>query len=705
MISCVIQRCHVQQMVVPRFSVDSASHRRCTSTMSRWKTLGGESSTQKSKDHHGRNGEILKRIKEVKHVEDSRRVVEQLLKEGSPIAVDMEGINTGVTGLIQIRDVHGNFSFFRPRKNPALYQEGGLAKLLESPHILKILHASTGDAASVYKDGVKMWGVYDTEVAHRVLEFQINGASLTNVQSIGLNNLCAYCGIESNPLKGKIKFNPWNQRNENENKTVMSEEFMLYCAWDVEQLHEIHQILSSLITPDYQHLQAQLSEVELLRSIDPNLATIKKANVKAMESRALFLSYLSASVKKPDLYKMLALFEGNRQVFFSPQHQSAHLVLESRMAAVQALEKLKASRRSLGTTGNKASMKLVAKLEINEVFVVDNEAGTEVVTDGLTPYELTVEVLTAVVDAKVPVVMEFVSSDSSDSSETVIEIYYGSDPIVKLLLNRENVDAGLGALMASEAVPKVLLKIGDMAVSQAFKAFRRLDVEVANIFDIESAAKFFDFAECGQSVFTSAGKKIQRLVAKYGLPGIPAAGKVEWYYLTFLHLATILPPPILRLLEEKSKLEVGLACYQDLSELKFLRQELRKRMDQQTLHLRKLSGSKAAFKTFVEETIEAGGQEMLDYQTLPRGVSLVTFPTRRTALEALTLLQSQLDTPAPHFRFVVTFPERCGTLLDNLPPPPQAQLDELEARRVLHLRELKEARLAFLEEGTNQPSS
>ena len=91
--------------------------------------------------------------------------------------------------------------------------------------------------------------------------------------------------------------------------------------------------------------------------------------------------------------------------------------------------------------------------------------------------------------------------------------------------------------------------------------------------------------------------------------------------------------------------------WQDLSVLKFLRQELRKRMDQQTLHLRKLSGSKAAFKTFVEETIEAGGQEMLDYQTLPRGVSLVTFPTRRTALEALTLLQSQLDTPAPHFRF------------------------------------------------------
>ena len=83
-----------------------------------------------------------------------------------------------------------------------------------------------------------------------------------------------------------------------------------------------------------------------------------------------------------------------------------------------------------------------------------------------------------------------------------------------------------GALMASEAVPKILLKIGDEAVSQAFKAFNRLDVKVANIFDIESAAKFHDYAECGQSVFTSAGKKIQRLAAKFGLPASPAAGKV-----------------------------------------------------------------------------------------------------------------------------------------------------------------------------------
>ena len=137
-----------------------------------------------------------------------------------------------------------------------------------------------------------------------------------------------------------------------------------------------------------------------------------------------------------------------------------------------------------------------------------------------------------------------------------------------------------GALMANEDVPKILLKAGgEQNVAQAFKTFSRLDVKVANIFDIESAAKFLDYAECGQSVFTSAGKKIQRLAAKYGLPDSTADGKVvyfeishcsfyevsfqvEWCYLTFLHLTSILPPCILSLLEEKSKLEVGIASYQ-----------------------------------------------------------------------------------------------------------------------------------------------
>ena len=90
---------------------------------------------------------------------------------------------------------------------------------------------------------------------------------------------------------------------------------------------------------------------------------------------------------------------------------------------------------------------------------------------------------------------------------------------------------------------------------------------------------------------------------------------------------------------------------QDISELKSERLALRKRMEGQTLHLRKFSGSRANFQAFVEETIREGGQEIQDFHNLARGVSLITFETRRTALEALLLLQTQLDTQASPFRF------------------------------------------------------
>ena len=53
-------------------------------------------------------------------------------------------------------------SCFRTGINPDLFWGGGLAELLESPSVLKILHAATVDAQSVYKDGVRMWNIFDT---------------------------------------------------------------------------------------------------------------------------------------------------------------------------------------------------------------------------------------------------------------------------------------------------------------------------------------------------------------------------------------------------------------------------------------------------------------------------------------------------------------------------------------------------------------
>ncbi len=37
------------------------------------------------------------------------------------------------------------------------------------------MHASSVDCMSAYKDGVNIWGLYDTAVAHRVLQLQTSG--------------------------------------------------------------------------------------------------------------------------------------------------------------------------------------------------------------------------------------------------------------------------------------------------------------------------------------------------------------------------------------------------------------------------------------------------------------------------------------------------------------------------------------------------
>ena len=95
--------------------------------------------------------------------------------------------------------------------------------------------------------------------------------------------------------------------------------------------------------------------------------------------------------------------------------------------------------------------------------------------------------------ARAPVVIDFVAV----GEDTLVELYLGASPVVKLPLSKEMVEAGLGEVMASEEVVKVVLKVDTEATQQALKALTRLGVRVAGVFDLESAAKFADYAEVG----------------------------------------------------------------------------------------------------------------------------------------------------------------------------------------------------------------
>jgi len=624
---------------------------------------------------------LLASIRVVEEVGECRRVVDRLLEQGGALAVDMEGIMEGVTGLVQVRDCEGEIYFFRPRRNPALYRKGGLAELLEAPHLVKILHGSSGDSAAMYRDGVGLWGVWDTEVAYRVLQYFAAGESLISQPNIGLNPLCAFCGLEENPLKGKFDFRLDAKRYED--AAEMSSDFLLYCAWDVAQLHAIHATLAALLPPDAAHLHQQLCELHLLRPIDPHLVGVKRSRIKSMESSSVFLSKLRPSISKPHLYKQVSMLEGHKHVLVSPSHRTAHLVLGSRQAAVQALELLAPTFRG--------AARLVIRLEENEELVAE---GGQAGSDGLAPAATCREVLGAVARARAPVVIDFVAV----GEDTLVELYLGASPVVKLPLSKEMVEAGLGEVMASEEVVKVVLKVDTEATQQALKALTRLGVRVAGVFDLESAAKFADYAEVGQSVFTAASKKIQKMAARYGLPAeaVQVEGKVAWLYLSYVHLSTHLAPPILDLLQEKTVLEVGLGCYTDLASYRERRQQLRTRLDSLSLHLRKLSGTKAAFRAFVEATLREAGREAEGYTELPRGAAILQFHDRNTSRKALALLQAKVDSGTSGFRFVVTSPESLGTLTEKPPPAVRADLAVVEGRRRAHLAALAEEGLAHL---------
>jgi hypothetical protein len=126
-------------------------------------------------------------------------------------------------------------NLFRTGINPDLIRKSYLKEVLENPDIVKIMHASTGDALAVYKEGqcvftqciqssgsytmsllysgVRMWNLYDTAIAHKVIQYQNNGTPLT-ASTLSFNNICDFYGVTSNPLKQFMSGTLWKRQND-----------------------------------------------------------------------------------------------------------------------------------------------------------------------------------------------------------------------------------------------------------------------------------------------------------------------------------------------------------------------------------------------------------------------------------------------------------------------------------------------------------
>ena len=100
----------------------------------------------------------------------------------------------------------------------------------------------------------------------------------------------------------------------------------------------LHDFLQREISPCYHHLVNQMSEIEILRAIDPGLAKSKRKNLKSMSELSLFLSDLPPATSPPDLYLSLAgQTSGHKHVQLSQISGTASVLLDNREMVVKAV--------------------------------------------------------------------------------------------------------------------------------------------------------------------------------------------------------------------------------------------------------------------------------------------------------------------------------------------------------------------------------
>ena len=84
---------------------------------------------------------VLQVSRVVVSVRESAQIVEELLRAGQPVGLDGEGVNLGPKGqmtLLQMSTVRGEVIIFDVQTTPAIMTQGGLQRLLESEHIIKV---------------------------------------------------------------------------------------------------------------------------------------------------------------------------------------------------------------------------------------------------------------------------------------------------------------------------------------------------------------------------------------------------------------------------------------------------------------------------------------------------------------------------------------------------------------------------------------
>ena len=363
----------------------------------------------------------------------------------------------------------------------------------------------------------------------------------------------------------------------------------------------MYEILQRGISPCYHHLVSQMSEIEVLRAIDPGLAKAKRKNLKNLSLLSLFLSNLPPDTSPADLYiSLTGQTSGYKHVYFSMESRTANVLLESREMAVTAFKEYN-NWATEDMKSHATNCRLVVENFDNETFTETGgeptEAGSEIdaVFSGQSKTSASIEpdqcrdIVRALLSSKSPVVVDFsLHSAEGEGEESVgVELYLGTMPSYKLILSRQIlVDGDLASLFSGEPV-KVINRMDSLAVSSAVSFLFKNNVNVRNVFDLSMAARSVDFFKYGQSWFQQ-GMPSTKNIGKYiGLTIDPRTSKQHQSYLAYLELRRTIPPKIHSLLETFSEYEmISAARTPESLKAKAKRSDLKRDLENKCVHVR-----------------------------------------------------------------------------------------------------------------------
>ena len=550
-------------------------------------------------EHYMRESSVQNVLQRTRIIEDEREsadIVNQIRNFGQPIGVDMEGHHGKTVGLVQVKSSDGAIYLFRTGANSEILGKGQLKALLEDSKIVKVFHGGTGDAIVIYKCGVKMVNIYDTALAQIVIEYQDLGRSIhkSRGQFMSFNKICNHYGVTVNPMKIDMKkSNMLWLKEDVYKKPKLPDEMIAYAAYDVEPLLDLHAITASLIEDDYLPVMRDLCDEDIIRNVDPQLLKLKKAYLNDKEYRTVFIKNLKsktggARVNKAEVYELLAMHEGMKEVLFSKS--SAHVTLPSRQSALLLYQSLIENENKLGGLaesfknkfGRKAKAALINEADPSEIMAANIEttqASNRMKTDNfIVDYQMIKKLSNILLKTKLAVILDFVLRGEDIS----LELFTGTHPTLKFQISRDTIENGLGEIFASEDIVKVVPRLDSNNVHQGIRMAASYGFKPVNFFDLNAACNAIDYVVMGQSMFMAPSMPINLISSRFG---IETPTKKDDYLYTYLYIVKLLPKSILSLLFDKAAIDAKFASNISIPEAKEARKKIRLKHEGQCVHV------------------------------------------------------------------------------------------------------------------------